>query len=110
MNYPTRESVELGLKLVKANLLDDGRPLLEIALEEAVKQTASFARVETFRTLCNAVHDSMCHGPMAVSCHHQIELLLAVMAKMFWAGWSAGRQEIIDAEVTRMGGSTSAQD
>ncbi len=102
MNYPTRESVELGLKLAAIDIIESGVDLLDGAMEEAIAVQQNFRPVEKFAALAHGVHETMCHHPTMGGCHFQTQLLYAIMAKMFIAGWSAGRQEVIDDELKRM--------
>lgn len=99
MNYPTKESVDLGMKLVR---IEPGGFSLDSLVEEAKLQIETFGSGK-FVNLVNGVHQTMCHqAPFAGTCDLQLQLLAAIMAKMFVAGWQAGRQEIIDAELKRM--------
>ncbi len=102
MNFPTKTSVELGLKLVAIDIVSANQSLVESCMDEAQAVHQSFHSIEKFGMLVHGIHSEMCHGPMAESCQLQTQLLYAIMAKMFYAGWSAGRQEIIDAEVARI--------
>ena len=102
MNYPTKESVELGLRLCALDIVAENQNPLECAIEEAQAVQQQFYPVEKFAALCQGIHDQMCHSPMAHSCSMQCQLLYAIMAKMFIAGWSVGRQEVIDDELKRM--------
>jgi hypothetical protein len=99
--YPSKESIELGLKLVGNTPDEFVSPV--VIQEESANQMQSFGKSEMFIALGVGIHEEMCHSePFAGNCPLQINLLFAIMAKMFWAGWSAGRQEVIDAEVSRM--------
>jgi hypothetical protein len=100
--YPTKESIELGLKLVA---IVPGESVSPAAIaEESLNQMESFGKCQAFKHIGVGIHEQMCHSePFAGNCPMQINLLFAIMAKMFLAGWSSGRQEIIDAEVSRIG-------
>lgn len=102
MNYPTRESVELGLRLCALDVVEGNQNPVECAIEEALAVQQHFYPVEKFGVLCQGIHDQMCHSLIAQSCQMQCQLLYAIMAKMFIAGWASGRQELIDAELKRM--------
>jgi hypothetical protein len=104
MNYPSKKSVELGLKLVCFDMEKlDQNELVDTAIEETTASQNSFGQVRLFNELSVAFHEQMSHhSPIAASCYLQIHLLKAIMAKMFVAGWMAGRQEVIDQSLKQM--------
>jgi hypothetical protein len=101
MNYPSKESVELGLRMVSVDLTDTSA--IEEALKEQVEFSEECSKNQLFMGLCNMLHLTLTHTPIAKSCELQEEALANVMMTIFHAGWLAGRQEVMDAEVERMG-------
>jgi len=107
MDYPTRASVELGMRLTADP--DARQAIVEFLpekaehIEEARRQEETFS-IPQFMGLVRAMHGHMHHGPFACPCETQTVLLGSLMAKMFYAGWSAGRQEVMDEAVGKLVG------
>lgn len=106
-DFPSTKAIEMGLKMCATRFQPGEEPDLESAdvqadLERDVEMQKAFIGVRTVQYLHDSLHLQLHHSPIASSPELQRRLLLAIMAKMFLAGWSAGRQEIIDTELARM--------
>lgn len=113
MDYPTKESLKLGMLLVADNTRVGGGPIVQLEptspemLEEAKQQQETFSDPK-FINFVQSMHGHMHHSPLAQSCEFQNRLLWALMAKMFVAGWAAGRQEVMDAQVKQTLGESAS--
>ena len=102
MDKPTVASLELGMK--QLNVFD-------LSQEESFEQAMSDAQMQKefmgdhrFNNLVKTIHELIHHGQFSFNCITQQAALTAIMVKMFWAGWIAGQQEVIDAEVKKIAG------
>lgn len=103
MDYPAKSSVGLGIRLVTAGVTDiDAQAVEELRLLTEVF-LASEEFMETFR-LCQV---RMEFDPISKLPGGRPIQLLTIMAKMFHAGWAAGRQEMMAAEIARAANSAN---
>lgn len=101
MNEITEKTISMGLKLTSMSRLQKEDPAAFV--KEEMKAQEPFQKHRAFNELVVAVHEGMCHTEeIAAECKLQIALTASIMSKMFQAGWLAGQQEIIDAEVSRI--------
>lgn len=98
---PTRESFLLGAKLgpLCAHQYSD---LLTVA-RESIQLLETMTSIEEYKRLVFALHQALHHNPdIFGDCQVQKHALASALSQMFAAGYAAGRQEIIDAEVAKM--------
>jgi hypothetical protein len=96
VSYPTKESVEMGMRLVAVTSTEEANA---VVVEEVEAQAKVFGAIPGFMGLCESLHGHMSHGMFAGNCAGQRSLLFGIMCKMFCAGWAAGRQEVMDEQV-----------
>ncbi|MGB2633892.1 MAG: hypothetical protein WAM58_08150 [Candidatus Acidiferrum sp.] len=97
---PTRESFELAAKLCGSPTTPD---LILAEAHETVKLCETMLSVDCFSELAFSLHRALHHSPAFIRCEANISGLVSIMAQMFAYGYAAGRQEVIDQELARMG-------
>jgi hypothetical protein len=95
---PTRESFILGAKLA----LCCKTPDILAAVKESREIVDTMTSIEEYERLVFSLHSALHHTPDILGeCHAQQHALASIMSQMFAAGYAAGRQEIIDAELAK---------
>ena len=75
--------------------------LIDAAFSDA-QIVATMLAHDEITTVAARFHSYLHHGCAKHSCLLQFSAIATLMAKMFQAGYAAGRQEIIDGEVAKM--------
>ena len=97
---PTVKSLEIGLLTLQVPI-NDCDAQLQMAHDDHVKQL-EFVEDPRFRAMVNAFHQMLHHqAPIEGNCDMQKQFLLAIMTKLFCAGWAAGRQELMDEFISQ---------
>jgi|SRR5579862_5997389 len=97
---PTLKSLDIGLKKMQMHIHDCDAQLA-MATEDHQKQI-EFLDDPRFKSLVSAFHNMLHHQPpVEGNCDMQKQFLLAIMTKLFCAGYAAGRQEVMDEFVSR---------
>jgi hypothetical protein len=99
---PTRESFELAMRLCKKQTctLED----LKAQTAAAKELMQAMLDVDAYARLVDSIHTAFDHAEIFRTCPAKIQALASVMSQMFMYGWAAGRQEVIDCEVAKIGG------
>src|SRR4051812_49341386 len=98
---PTLESFRAAIAMISET--DPLPGTVEDAVLKDLQATATMLDVEEYVVIAARFHTFLHHGPAKKSCLIHYSALSSLMAKMFTAGYSAGRQEVIDSEVERIG-------
>ena len=97
---PTLKSLEIGLKTMQVEIHDRDAQL-QMATEDQ-KSQLQFLDEPRFKALVAAFHNMLHHqAPIEGNCDMQKQFLLAIMTKLFCAGWFAGRQELMDEFISQ---------
>ena len=98
---PNRASFELAAKIGSLNKMDDPAA----AMDACVGLLETMLNIPSYMTLVESCHNALHHCVLIQSCEAKQQALASIISQIFAAGWSAGRQEIIDAELQRMAAS-----
>jgi hypothetical protein len=75
--------------------------VLEETIDKDLQAITRMLALDEYVALTQRFHNYLHHSAAKQSCILQFSALSSLMAKMFTAGYAAGRQEVIDSEVER---------
>jgi hypothetical protein len=94
---PTRASFELAAKISVISRAEGAAELVE----SSVELLRAMVSIPTYVTLVDHCHNALHHCDLIQTCDAKRQALASIMSQIFAAGWAAGRQEIIDAELEK---------